>query len=533
MTTDQRLYALNALQVVGDWSVHGDGDGRLFYYDRRKDVSQWTAPDALAPLETAFMMKFMLQEAVARSGVWTAHDAGNGTLYYFNASTKVSSWERPSEWGETGADEAEETRGGGRRSRERTAREEREKLKEERREKKKRKERERHHKDKEMLAEEKDEQTEKGAAEEEREEKEPLTAEEVQAAQEREVRDKRRVEQFRTMLREKNIMPLCKWSVALPQIAGDPRFVGVPTMDERRAIFEHFVEHRREDLKAEKKGELKRARQLFSQFLREQFELDSWALGTTLSVFLSTLEDKIEPARYKDVQDNALALLTLSTQEKIYAKAVAAFKSDALKRDGEQLRLTRFLEDRLSTTEGKSLLLQREENRVQTLLREFYSSADTGGALLSEQKQRQVFDEVAARIAHSQARERDVANEKQSGGSRANHRLQSRDHSTGSVRKASPRQQRSALDRNRHRSRSRSSRRRSHSDSRSHSRERTSRYRRRSHSGSRSQSRERTSGQRRRRSPTRSRSRVRSRRKASNRRRHYSSSLSRSRSRER
>ena len=359
--------------------------------------------------------------------------------------------------------------------------------------------------------------------------KEPLTAEEIQAAQEREARDKRRAEQFRTMLREKNIMPLCKWSVALLQIAGDPRFVGVPTMDERRAIFEHFVEHRREDLKAEKKGGLKRARQLFTQFLREQFELDSWALNTTLSVFLSTLEDKIEPARYKDVQDNALALLTLSTQEKIYAKAVAAFKSDALKRDGEQLRLTRFIEDRLSV-EGKSPLLQWEENRVQTLIREFYSSADTGGALLSEQKQRQVFDEVAARIAHSQARERDVA-KKQSEGSRANHRLQSRDHTRGDVREASPRQQRSALDRDRHRSRSRSRRRCSRSDSRSQSRERMSRYRRRSHSNSRSHSRERTSGHRRRCSPTRSRSRVRSRRKTSNRRRHYSSSPSRSRSR--
>lgn len=68
LTAEQKLYWLNALQVVGDWSVHDDGDGRLFYYDRRTDSSQWEVPDGLASLETEFMMKLMLQNAVARSG---------------------------------------------------------------------------------------------------------------------------------------------------------------------------------------------------------------------------------------------------------------------------------------------------------------------------------------------------------------------------------------------------------------------------------------------------------------------------------
>uniref|UniRef100_M4BKV6 WW domain-containing protein n=1 Tax=Hyaloperonospora arabidopsidis (strain Emoy2) TaxID=559515 RepID=M4BKV6_HYAAE len=509
MTPDQELYVLNALQVVGDWSVHDDGDGRLFYYDLQKDVSQWKAPQDLASLETEFMMKFMLQNAVARSGVWTAHDAGNGTLYYFNATTKVSVWERPMEWGKMGASEAEKTDKSGDVGE--AVPSEKEKERKEGVKKKRKRKLDGLKKKEERLDEAKEEQLGKDAAEEEEaDEEEPRTAEELQEEQEREARKKWRAEQFRTMLREKNIMPLCKWSVALPQIAGDPRFIGVPTMDERRAIFEHFVEHRRADLKAEKKSGLKRAKQLFMQLLREQFKLDSWEASTTLSVFLSTLEDNLDPKRYTDIQDNALELLTLSTQEKMYAKAVAEFKSDALKRDGEQLRLTRFLEDRLPT-EGRSSL-RWEEDRVQSFIREFYSSADTGGALLLEQKQRQVFDELVVRIAHGQASERGRTNGKQAERSHSSKRLQSRDHSRGKVGEASPLQERCASKAGRHRSRSRSLFRR-----------------RRSCSSSRSQSQERTSGHRRRRSPSRSRSRGRPRRRTSKHHRDYSSSPTMSR----
>ncbi|KAE8911824.1 hypothetical protein PF005_g1193 [Phytophthora fragariae] len=365
LTSEQKLYWLNALQIVGDWTVHDDGDGRLFYYDRRTDSSQWEVPDALASLETEFMMKLMLQNAVARSGVWTAHDAGNGTLYYFNSKTRVSVWQRPSEWGEQEAAAAAEAR-----EREAMAdleREKKEKEKEKQEQeadkaaKKVKKEKKRHKKQKKQKEERGDEAgaEEKGDGKEgkrevptpleEVEEEEPLTAEEMQEEKERKAREQKRMEQFRAMLRDKNIMPFCKWSVALPQIAGDPRFMGVPTMDERRAIFEHFVEHRREDLKAEKKSKLKQAKQVFTQLLKEQFQLDSWGPKTTLSVFISTLEDQLQPDRYKQVQEDALALLTLSAQEKIYAKAVADYKSEALKRDGEQLRLTKFLEDKLAT----------------------------------------------------------------------------------------------------------------------------------------------------------------------------------------
>ncbi|EGZ16048.1 hypothetical protein PHYSODRAFT_263181 [Phytophthora sojae] len=374
LTAEQKLYWLNALQVVGDWSVHDDGDGRLFYYDRRTDSSQWEVPDGLASLETEFMMKLMLQNAVARSGVWTAHDAGNGTLYYFNSKTRVSVWERPSEWGEAEAAAAAEARE--REAMAELARKEKEKQAQEA-EKAAKKEKKKHKKQKKQKEKRDDEavaeaeQTSEGkevkeqepTPQQEVEEEEPLTTEEIQEEQERKAREQKRIEQFRAMLRDKNIMPFCKWSVALPQIAGDPRFMGVPTMDERRAIFEHFVEHRREDLKADKKGKLKQAKQAFAQLLKEQFQFDSWEPKTTLSVFISTLEEQLQPDRYKQVQENALALLTLSAQEKIYAKAVAEYKTEALKRDGEQLRLTKFFEEKLTTLDTSAMRWESGELR--------------------------------------------------------------------------------------------------------------------------------------------------------------------------
>ncbi|GMF24932.1 unnamed protein product [Phytophthora fragariaefolia] len=419
LTSEQKIYGLNALQVVGDWSVHDDGDGRLFYYDRRTHSSQWEVPEGLASLETEFMMRLMLQNAIARSGAWTAHDAGNGTLYYFNSKTRASVWERPSEWGEQEAAEAREREAAAelaRREKEQQEQEAEKAAKKEKKEKKKRK-KQKMQKEKEKSWAEAGQKREDQKAEEEQppqEEvhEEPLTVEELKEEQERKEREQKRIEQFRAMLRDKNIMPFCKWSVALPQIAGDPRFMGVPTMDERRAIFEHFVEHRRDDLKAEKKSKLKQAKQLFSQLMRERFQLDSWDPKTTLSVFLSTLEDQLQPDRYKQIQDDALVLLTLSTQEKIYAKAVADYKSEALKRDGEQLRLTKFLEDKLLVASLGGAAMRWESDEVQKLVREFYVSAasdDEATALLSTQKQQQVFEELIARIARAREPTRDIA----------------------------------------------------------------------------------------------------------------------------
>lgn len=97
-------------------------------------------------------------------------------------------------------------------------------------------------------------------------------------------------------------------------------------MDERRAIFEHFVQHRRDDLKAEKKAKLTAAKQTFAALLREQLAQQladsAWSAKMSLSVFLSTLEHALDAARLQHIKESAMALLPTSVQEKLFEKAV-------------------------------------------------------------------------------------------------------------------------------------------------------------------------------------------------------------------
>ncbi|CEG48731.1 Spliceosomal protein FBP11/Splicing factor PRP40 [Plasmopara halstedii] len=496
--TKLQLFELNALQVVGDWSVHDDGDGHLFYHNFKSGISQWIVPEDLAALETEFMMKLMLQNAVARSNVWTAHDAGNGTLYYFNSKTRQSVWERPCDWGKLETNVENKT------EREVQEEKENEKVITENQEKRKR---QNHELSKTKQGEAAKEQLELHGNIQLQEEDLPLTIEERRLTDERQKQEEKGIELFRVMLRDKNIMPFCKWSVALPQIAGDPRFLGVPTMDKRRVIFENFVKHRREELKLENKGKLKQAKTLFANLLSEHFRLDTWEPSTTLSVFLSTLETHIDAERYKNIQENALALLKLSTQEKIYAKAVADFKMEALKRDGEQLRLMNYFDKKIHTEGNKTL--QWESDELQNLLREYYSNAALSGeahTLLSKDRQRQIFEELILRRCASARDETEPG------------RLQSstkkRTHSSGHKHDVSNSRRESRQSRNNNRLRSRSvSRSKSYERNRSFCNRRNSRHR--SSSSSQSSSHKKHSSrshiQHRRRlySPSRSRSRTR------------------------
>lgn len=97
-------------------------------------------------------------------------------------------------------------------------------------------------------------------------------------------------------------------------------------MEDRREIFDRFVEHRREDLQQEKKANLKRARKQFTELVREHFERNLQELVETkkpsMSVFLTLLEDQLDADRFKKIQEDALAFLPVSVQEKIYTKVV-------------------------------------------------------------------------------------------------------------------------------------------------------------------------------------------------------------------
>lgn len=226
---DVKLFRLNALQTLGDWSVHDDGDGQLFYYDAASKQSQWEPPTAFTGLEGELMMKLMLQHAVARSGFWSAHDAGNGTLYYFNERTRASVWERPEDWGllppppppqedeDKGASATGDMAVDGD---EEVVAKRPKKAKKAKRAKKS----SRNHED-----EDADANAEEANGEPVEQEEPPLSAEEIAAEQQRDAAERKRIESFRQMLRDKKVMPFTKWSVAIPRIISDPRFLAIPT----------------------------------------------------------------------------------------------------------------------------------------------------------------------------------------------------------------------------------------------------------------------------------------------------------------
>uniref|UniRef100_K3WG43 WW domain-containing protein n=1 Tax=Globisporangium ultimum (strain ATCC 200006 / CBS 805.95 / DAOM BR144) TaxID=431595 RepID=K3WG43_GLOUD len=404
---DETLFRLNALHTAGEWTVHDDDQGHLFYYNLATHESQWTSPPEFTGLEGELMMKLMLQHAVARSGFWSAHDAGNGTLYYFNERTRASVWERPEEWGvvppppppppeveEAEKEEAAPTKpeGTAEHKEEEEAAEDRPK-----RDKKAKKSK----KKKSKTAEVDDKPADGGEKIEAQEEELPvqsLTEEEQEAAKRKEEEERKRIESFRQMLRDKKIMPFTKWSVAMPRILSDPRFMAVPTMDERRAIFEHFVQHRRDDLKAEKKAKLSDVKKVFTELLRElfakQIEEGSWDGKTSLPVFLATLEDAIDAARYKQLQDDAMALLPTTVQEKVYEKTLSEYKKKADKVEAEERALSTFLEQKMSSSKQDAIAWGSDE--AQQLLVSFYESkeGDDKTPLLSSERQRHVFRHV-------------------------------------------------------------------------------------------------------------------------------------------
>lgn len=264
---DLALFRLHALQTRGDWSAHDDGDGRLFYYNASANASQWEPPAPFAGIEGELMMALMLQHAVARSGFWTAHDAGHDTLYYFNERTRMSVWERPEDWGvippppppappaqddsesredspvavtandADAADCVQEERDNDTAAA--SSENDRAKAKQPK-------------SSASASAEPTDSvggdaSVQSGAAattsteatnqvqeeaqedEGEEEEEEPPSAEELAAAAAKEAAERKRIESFRQMLRDKKVMPFTKWSAAMPRIVSDPRFMAIAT----------------------------------------------------------------------------------------------------------------------------------------------------------------------------------------------------------------------------------------------------------------------------------------------------------------
>ncbi|KAL7609464.1 pre-mRNA-processing protein 40C [Lactuca sativa] len=78
--------------------------------------------------------------------------------------------------------------------------------------------------------------------------------------------------QFKEMLKERGVAPFSKWEKELPKFVFDPRFKLIPSYSARRAIFDHFVRTRAEEERKEKRAAQKAAIEGYRRLLDEAKE---------------------------------------------------------------------------------------------------------------------------------------------------------------------------------------------------------------------------------------------------------------------
>ncbi|RLN99585.1 hypothetical protein DYB28_004713, partial [Aphanomyces astaci] len=270
----------------GVWTEYSAGDGWTYFYNEETQESAWEMP--IEVREARGEMQAMLKTALAFSGDWGAFDAGFGTIYYFHLPSNHSMWERPAEWGQ----EPEITYA-------------------------------------ELALQQESKQTPEPppifppspstttTAETTHDDKSTPVETDKERAE-----SIQRIEAFRQMLRDKHIMPYCKWEATLPRIALDDRFRAIPTMDERRAIYEHFLKHRKAEIAKEGKSNFKAARKAFRDGLAlalDRFPLDQISKKKkpfdAFMTWFSTAHAEIFATL-----DHARGVLSLADQEKVYQK---------------------------------------------------------------------------------------------------------------------------------------------------------------------------------------------------------------------
>nr|GEV89672.1 hypothetical protein [Tanacetum cinerariifolium] len=68
-----------------------------------------------------------------------------------------------------------------------------------------------------------------------------------------------RAAQFKEMLKDRGVAPFSKWEKELPKFVFDPRFKAIPSYSAHRALFDHFVRKRAEEERKEKRAAHKAA----------------------------------------------------------------------------------------------------------------------------------------------------------------------------------------------------------------------------------------------------------------------------------
>lgn len=76
--------------VKSSWTEHTAPDGRLYYYNAKTRESRWEKPEELKSKDTE-------PSQATNQCFWAEYKTNEGRIYYYNSMTKESKWEKPKE----------------------------------------------------------------------------------------------------------------------------------------------------------------------------------------------------------------------------------------------------------------------------------------------------------------------------------------------------------------------------------------------------------------------------------------------------
>jgi len=220
-----------------EWTAHDPGDGRVFYYNVKSGESTWDKPEGFKEKAVSKSSHPVSWEPVDGTD-WMEVKTDDGKRYYFHSKKRETSWAVPE-----AVKKAKEARAEDLKAAEAAAIE--------------------------RIRGKIGDPAE--AAPESQSAGEKADDGEAEAA----------AAGFREMLIELGVTPFSKWEKELPKLCFDPRYKRIPEQRKRRALFDLFVRTRADEVRKEKRAVTVVAREGFRALLDEAEKRDLITIDTT------------------------------------------------------------------------------------------------------------------------------------------------------------------------------------------------------------------------------------------------------------